>query len=406
MLLRKAGSAAKILRERGISGLLKAIKEDVLRLSDFRNRRNRAKLTRILKKFDKDPGEIIIYFPGVDWNLPLFQRPQQFAIHLAKTGRIVFYCTYNATYDNFHGFVDCGEGLYLTDRPETLLSELRGCWIMVSSIANMSIETIREFKWLGFRILYDYMDEINPEICGDGAEDLIKRHKALGPESADLVTVISTKLYNEMTERFPPEMVEIVPNGVDYQHFHIERKMGNCPEDIRPVVLKQRPIIGYHGALAKWIDYGLLNFVAAERPEWNIVLIGWDYDNSMQQLVSRENIIYLGLKNYKELPYYSIWFDAAIIPFIEGEIARATSPIKLYEYMAMNKPVVVTKDLVECQGYRNVLTALNRADFIAKIEKALLLKDDPEFVRATDEEARKCTWQEMVLKIDRKLRII
>lgn len=403
MLVRKIRSAAAIIKEKGLTGLFKAVKEEAIRLSDFRTLRDRAGLERILNSSKKGLNETIIYFPGIDWNLPLFQRPQHLATHLARKGCLVFYCTSNVAYDDFHGFTVLEKGLYLTDRPDILLSELRGCWIMVSSIAYMGIETIREFKALGFRILYDYMDEINPEICGDPAEDYMKRHKALDAESVDLITVISRKLYDEMVEKFPASVIAFVPNAVDYDHFHIKKDMERCPEDIKPVVLSKRPVIGYHGALAKWIDYGLINFIASERPEWNLVLIGWDYDNSMQALAGHKNIVYLGLKTYRELPLYSIWFDAAIIPFVEGEIAKATSPIKLYEYMAMNKPVVAAKDLVECRGLKGVLSASGSRDFISKIECALELAGDAGFINIVDEEAKANRWEAAAMKIKRRL---
>jgi hypothetical protein len=203
-----------------------------------------------------------------------------------------------------------------------------------------------------------------------------------------------------MTERFPAERVILFPNGVDYEHFHRERSLKDCPEDMKSIVTSGNPIIGYHGALAKWIDYDLLNALAEEMPDWNIVLIGWDYDGSLRALRTRSNITYLGLKTYNELPSYSVWFDVALIPFKTGDIAQSTSPIKLYEYMALNKPTVVTRDLIECHGYKSVFIARDKDDFIEKVEAALRSKDDPEFIRNADGEARANTWQNRAALLD------
>ncbi|MEM4326200.1 MAG: glycosyltransferase, partial [Candidatus Pacearchaeota archaeon] len=350
------------------------------------------KLEEIINSKINNLREIIIYPPAVDWNLPLFQRPQHLAIQLSRLGCLYFYCTANHTYDNIKGFLEYNNNLFLTNRYDLVINKLKG-WILVSSISSVTLKDIIRFKEKGFKIIYDYLDEIHPDISGTLTNFFLERHKMIDSNHVDLVLTISNQLYSEMINRFPQERVILLPNGVEYEHFHIEKKIEECPEDIKNIVLDRKPIIGYHGALARWIDYDLINYIAKKRPDWNIVLIGWNYDGSMNSLHNCHNIYYLGIKQYKELPKYSIWFDVAIIPFKEGDIAKSTSPIKLYEYMAMNKPTVVTKDLIECHRYNGVLIADNREDFIQKLEDALELKDNPEFIKMVDDEAKKNTWQ-------------
>ena len=120
----------------------------------------------------------------------------------------------------------------------------------------------------------------------------------------------------------------------------------------------------------------------------------------MKKLERLDNIKYLGVKKYQDLPNYGIWFDVAIIPFKEGDIAKSTSPLKLFEYMAMNKPVVATRDLIECQKYEGVLMAEDKNDFILKVEQALDLKDDPNYLLILDENAKSNTWLQRAMKID------
>jgi glycosyltransferase involved in cell wall biosynthesis len=214
------------------------------------------------------------------------------------------------------------------------------------------------------------------------------------------VLATATKLYEEMITKFPKEKVIYHPNAVDYEHFHIEKDPAKCPKIIQSILAEGKPIIGYYGALADWIDYDLINSVARKRVDWNIVLIGLDYDKSMKKLERLDNIKYLGVKKYQDLPNYGIWFDVAIIPFKEGDIAKSTSPLKLFEYMAMNKPVVATRDLIECQKYEGVLMAEDKNDFILKVEQALDLKDDPNYLLILDENAKSNTWLQRAMKID------
>ncbi|MGA2465981.1 MAG: glycosyltransferase, partial [Thermodesulfobacteriota bacterium] len=330
--------------------------------------KHKEELYRILDAEVQKAKGIIIYPPTVDWNLPQLQRPQHIAKALSKLGYLFFYCTGIQKYDKVDNIFQLKENLYITNRYDLLMEELFGGWIILSSTNPLiTIKDIKKFKSRGFRIFYDYLDEIHPDIFGH-VGFLLERHKLIDEKLIDLVLTTSQKLREEMTKRFPEEKVILNPNGVEYEHFHITKDAGGCPNDIKQIVGEGKPIIGYFGALAKWIDYELLNFVAENRQNWNIVLIGWNYDNTMKQLKDFPNIKYLGLKHYNELPKYGIWFDIATIPFKEGKIAESTSPIKLYEYMALNKPVVATRDLRECYRYKGILIANDKKEFIEKIE--------------------------------------
>lgn len=339
---------------------------------------------------------VIIFPPLIDWNLPLFQRPQHMALNMAKRGYLVFYCTGNNKYDNIVGFKKLTDNLYLTSEYRLLVNKLKKCWICIYSTSWMSHKEIQQLKKNNF-IIYDYVDEIDPAISGP-CDKIFERHNNLREEDVDLILCVSKKLENEMQKRFRKEKVIYLPNGVEYNRFHINKDMSLCPEKIKGLI-EQKPIIGYFGALAKWIDYELINKIARE-VDCYIVLIGVDYDGSMKELDQNDNIVYLGIVPYEQLPYYAIWFDVAIIPFKEGEIAKATSPIKLFEYMALNKPVVVTKDLIECKVFDTTLVAENRDDFIEKLKLALKLKDDREYIAKVDKYAKENTWEKRAEFLD------
>ena len=82
----------------------------------------------------------------------------------------------------------------------------------------------------------------------------------------------------------------------------------------------------------------------------------------------------------------------ATIPFLINEITESTSPIKLFEYMALGKPIVTT-DMPECRKYRSVLIGNNPDDFIDKIESALALRGNPEYAATLKQEALDNTWE-------------
>jgi len=339
-----------------------------------------------------------VYPPTVDWNIPLFQRPQHMCIELSKKDNTVVFCTLNHI-DKIKGIKEIRKNLYISSLFEDILREVnskKDTWLFFPSTNNiLTIWEVRNFKKEGVKVIYDYIDEIHPDISPE-INIAYKNFKELKDEDVDLITCVSRKLYEEMLERFPKEKVLYLPNGVEYEHFQVERDLSRINDYMKSIVLQGKPVIGYYGALASWIDYELIACCAEKKPEWNFVLIGVDYDGSLSAYMRKfpQNVHYLGVIPYRELPHYAIWFDVALIPFRRGEIARSTSPIKMYEYMALKKPIVATEDLVECYGYEGVLIAKNECgDFTKKVETALSMKDDKEIIEKLDSVARQNTWE-------------
>jgi glycosyltransferase involved in cell wall biosynthesis len=185
----------------------------------------------------------------------------------------------------------------------------------------------------------------------------------------------------------------LCPNGVDYEHFARAREAGPPPEELKPILQLGRPIVGYYGALANWFDYELLISLAVARPDFSYVLIGPDYDGSLKRspISHFPNIHYLGVQPYLRLPEYLRFFGVATIPFRLNRITHATSPLKLFEYMAGGKPVVITP-MAESMQYEGVLVGEGAEGFSAMLDKALVLRSDDAYLELIDQVARDNTW--------------
>ena len=204
-----------------------------------------------------------------------------------------------------------------------------------------------------------------------------------------------------MVERFGEEKVLFCPNAVDIDNFTDLHKHP-IPSEIQPIKEKGKPIVGYYGAMAPWLDWELINTMHEKCPEYEFVYIGMDYQRALNNLHPKENVHFLGPKKYTELPAYAKHFDCCIIPFIEGDIAKSTSPLKLYEFMAMQKPVVCTKDLQECYGYEGVLISENHEKFMENIKKAIELGKNKQCQDKLFEQACSHTWQKSFEKLIKK----
>ena len=92
-----------------------------------------------------------------------------------------------------------------------------------------------------------------------------------------------------------------------------------------------------------------------------------------------DNVLWLDAVAYEILPAYANQFDVCFIPFEPGEIARTTSPLKLFEYFALEKPVVVTSQMLECTSFKEVFSGDGADSLSAAIDDAIEVKSDPAF---------------------------
>ncbi len=104
------------------------------------------------------------------------------------------------------------------------------------------------------------------------------------------------------------------------------------------------PKIGYCGMLtAARLDINLLEFIAKEKTDWNIILVGpQDAEFKSSSLHNMKNVFFLGPKKTSELPAYVHNFDVCINPQVLNQMTIGNYPRKIDEYLAAGKPVVAT----------------------------------------------------------------
>ena len=104
------------------------------------------------------------------------------------------------------------------------------------------------------------------------------------------------------------------------------------------------------------------------------------------------NLHFLGLRAQRDVPAYLAAADVALIPWKVSAITEATSPLKLYEYLAMQLPVVAP-DLPPLHGVPFVLHTRDADDFVAKVAEARHLHADSAKLAAF---LRDSSWQARV----------
>ena len=190
----------------------------------------------------------------------------------------------------------------------------------------------------------------------------------------------------------------LMRNGCDPGHF---RAGGLIPEKSNrlydPDSLK-RPVIGYMGDIAPWVNLDHLYTAAERHPEWTIVLLGtWKRDKPPPPKLS--NVYAPGRVSYVELPYYVRGFDVGTIPFALNELTRVVNPLKLYEYFAIGLPVVATP-IPEVAIHENLLYLAGTEDeFVMLLETAVREKPDSPVREKRKKVADENSWKSRVMDI-------
>lgn len=415
-VIRRSG---EILRDEGVFNLIKKAFIYVKRI--FKNkfnssaliyRKNYEEANRVFDEILKNEEfkAIVVFDSRVGWNIPLFQRSQHMANNLTDKGYLYFYRTSEHFDSQVNTIEKLKDRLYLVNMANfalqnamfDILRSYKGNKFLslYSTDIYLEEEYIRE-KYLdnGFKIIYEYIDELSDEISGGLPDFVYDRHEHIIADKRNIVVGSADKLIEEIREIRDDENIAMITNGVEYSHWQL--LSDGIPEKLREVINKGNPIIGYFGALAKWFDYELIRKVAEKKKNYEIVLIGFLYDSSFKdsKIEELENVHYLGVVDYKELNKYAQYFSVSIIPFLLNDITESTSPVKLFEYMAIGHPILTT-DMRECRKYKSVLIGKNHDDFIGKLDYALNLKKGDFYYKYLEEEALKNTWNEKANILD------
>ena len=182
----------------------------------------------------------------------------------------------------------------------------------------------------------------------------------------------------------------LVGNGADLDHFAV------ATQGYSGILEMEHPIIGYYGGIGPWVDVDLIAGAAASRPELNFVMIG-PVDSAVTQPTKVPNLHFLGFVPYKTLPKYLADFDVALVPFKNNGVTQSVNPLKLYEYFAAGKPVIVA-DIPELVRWQPLVYVANDVEgLLVEIDKAL--KESGELKAARQKVARENSWDAKVADI-------
>ncbi len=352
---------------------------------------------------DKNNYErIIIWRSSFGYNVPLFQRPQHIANNLSKNKCLVLYEVTTMT-DNIKTIEKLQDNLYLTNfnniaLNKIIMKELEKRNIpkyvqLYSTDWKLTVENIENYINNGFKFIYEYIDDISPELAGtkDIPKNITDKYNYAMNNKNVYVVVTAELLRQDVIKNRGENNLIFSSNGVDTSFFKTFDKNFEFEDEFINIISNGKINLCYYGALAKWFDYNLVKKIAKTN-KYNIILFGIKYDESYDENINDEkNIYFMGPRDYKVLKNYAKKMDILCIPFKINNITRATSPVKVFEYMALEKPIVTT-DMNECRKYKSVLIGKNQNDFLNKLEEATSMEHNKDYIKLLKQEAKENDW--------------
>jgi UDP-galactopyranose mutase len=243
--------------------------------------------------------------------------------------------------------------------------------------------------------VYDCMDELSafkfaPAVLKTLEQQLMQR--------ADVVFTGGHSLYE--AKKAQHLNIHPFPSSIDFDHFSKARKPLAEPEDQAGI---PHPRIGFCGVIDERMDIQLVREIAMKRKDWNIVMIGPVVKIDPEALPRFDNIHYLGMKQYENLPEYFSGWDMAIMPFAINESTRFISPTKTPEYLAAGRAVISTPIHDVVRHYSSVVSfGSTSADFISAAEK--IIDHGNICLRGVDEILSENSWDQTWKKMEKIIR--
>lgn len=189
-------------------------------------------------------------------------------------------------------------------------------------------------------ILYRYLSKTKVKVVYDCHDDnanfypdsklrkLVEAWHEVALRASDLTVFSSRNLSDKWSACC--KLSQVVRNGHQIVRTQSPR-LRDVPED------KDREFnLVYFGTVSEWFDNELITRLVEEFSNLRVTIIG-PVDGSV---INHHSVKYVGALPHSEMMSVSATADAFIMPFVVNPLIRSVDPVKLYEYLSFNVPVI------------------------------------------------------------------
>lgn len=236
---------------------------------------------------------------------------------------------------------------------------------------------INRFNVNGWVTCYDVLDDWEEFARASFASWYSSSAERFVATNTDFSACVSGPLAEKVRGFAGAREVILSPNAYDPGF----KRPGHTPRRI------DRVKVGYFGHLtAAWFDWSAVRAVARKRPAYLFEIIGY---GAPEGLEVPENVRLLGPKTPHEICKIAEEWRVAIIPFKTGKLADAVDPIKIYEYLALQLPVVSFR-MPQIADYPYTRLVKGPEELALALDEASAIVIDPERTGAF---IRENTWE-------------
>lgn len=350
-------------RARHLLGLPPVLRTDWQKLNAARDALAKAILQTT--RLPRPPGPVdVLLFSVVPWD-HLVQRPHHFARGLAARGHRVYWVDIMLKEPDrldpaslvreiepglfYVALPGAGGAAYHLQWSAEVLAAMEMAVVHIRSACGIegAIQLVNYPKWaplvfrlrdrFGWPVVYDCLDDrkgldsVFNRTAPDFEEELAQRCELM---------VTCSHLLDEARRPLNPNTVLIL-NAGDYHQFHSAKPAGLLQH-------LPRPILGFFGAFSDWLDLDWVAQSAQRFPNWSFVYIGRQgfvaaaMRERWKALSSEANIHVFPQADPQTLASYLAEFDVCTMPFRVIAFTRVMNAVKIYEYLAAGKPVVIS----------------------------------------------------------------
>jgi len=217
--------------------------------------------------------------------------------------------------------------------------------------AFLSIRAAKKYK---IPFIYYWVDIYHTQLSLAPLQQLAKLLERYSLQGADKVAVLCERMKDYVIPMgSDPTKTYVIRGSADLGLFNGQPRDTKLAHNLG--IDNNDKVIGFVGMFHK--DLGLEELVKglarASRGGLKLLLVGqgdWSVPNKvseLQQLAEaehiRDQVVLTGKRPYEEVPGLMSMADILLLPAYSNAMMQDIVPIKMYEYMAMRKPVIATR---------------------------------------------------------------
>ncbi len=208
----------------------------------------------------------------------------------------------------------------------------------------------------------------------------------------------------------------VIPGGVDFNHFD--------PLKVDPNVMREKYYLSKDDLVLFYMGW-IYEFSGLEEvirdileikdlhPYLKLMIVGeGDNYSRLKGIVddtgAEDRIILTGKRPYEEMPYLVAASDICLLPAQNNNVMRNIVPIKIYEYLAMHKPVISTKlpGVLKEFGHNNGVIYVESPDFVVNNVISLTGEDIKKNQLKAKDFIKDYNWDNIVNKFEKIIELV